>query len=137
MPAVNQQQNERELHECICEASSELLLHQHNFHCVMSSQQCLEGWIILIEDKQFWTVQFMSASALSYNIDKSVLMWSQLERIMCVIFEMMILDLRQTCLYQKCSMESWVLFWVSLFCKKPCKIIFSANWGKNLSWFKS
>lgn len=76
-------QYERELHKCICEASSELLSHQHNFRSVMSSQQCLEDWIILIEDKQFLAVQFMSTSALSYTIDKSVLMWQQLEKNLC------------------------------------------------------
>lgn len=95
----------------------------------MSSQQCLEGSIILTEDKQFWTVQFMSTLAFSYNIDKSVLTWSQLERIMCIIFKIIILDLHQTCFYQKWSMESWVSSGVSLFCRKPCKIIFSANLG--------
>lgn len=67
-------------------------------------QPALEGWIILFDNEQFWTVQFMSVSVLPCNVDKSVLMWSQLKRILCVIT---ILDLHQL-VFIKNSLMVWV-----------------------------
>lgn len=90
-------------------------------------QPALEGWIILFEHRQIWTVPFMSASVLSYNIDKSVPMWSQFERIMCVVFKMMIFDL-----HRLVFIKNSLLVWVSSS-RNLSKYSFQETKGKSVS----
>lgn len=64
-------------------------------------------------NNSYWGQAVLSSTVhvhfISYNIDKSVLMWSHLERIICPTFKMMVFDWYENCLYQKCSIECCIL----------------------------